>query len=334
MMIEILSLSAEITVGLLIASIIWERSSWVAKAPCASEAPSSKSDSHFRDAHWLFEQSLHLVNLNRELPAESPWLEKHRSKLLSICQDLEASVPSAYSDRLTGLRNQTYIDAMLDRGWESDEPIAGCLAMIDVDQLKAMNSELGMDIGDRLIRALAVKLREDCIVNGIPIRSEGGKFLIYFPSLDVARSRALVEQIRAQMSEVAIEASGDMHKRSLSASLIDINVVHSCDEATRLLTEGIFRAKSEGRNRGYYWNDSSWQPLVGEAIDSDSETLETSAESADPTTRRHRLAIASKGFRNEDGRDWGVDLQHGFSFRRKGRCRTERREFHRAGFDR
>jgi diguanylate cyclase (GGDEF)-like protein len=100
-------------------------------------------------------------------------------------------------DPLTGLPNRLAIDREIEEilADRQRSRAPAVLALIDIDNLAAINSRLGHKIGDRLIAAVGERLRELARPDNVCARIGGGTFaLLTQHSPDVA---AAVERIRA-----------------------------------------------------------------------------------------------------------------------------------------
>ena len=93
---------------------------------------------------------------------------------------LERSYYDAHHDSLTGLYNRRYIvdyiDALHERLIISDEK--AYLLLIDLDHFKTINDSLGHDIGDKLLQAVAKRLKKYSEESHIFARLGGDEFIL------------------------------------------------------------------------------------------------------------------------------------------------------------
>lgn len=104
----------------------------------------------------------------------------------------------AYTDTLTGLPNRTrFMEAFA----ESIGAGEGALLLMDVDRFAAINNALGPEIGDRMLREIAHRLRrivpDACFV----ARLGGDLFAVLVCSVDRPAAGKLVQVMLAQMRE-------------------------------------------------------------------------------------------------------------------------------------
>ncbi|AMO71146.1 GGDEF domain-containing protein [Sphingorhabdus sp. M41] len=101
----------------------------------------------------------------------------------------------AHSDPLTGLANRRAMMNHLqiaERSFASDGS-GFAVALIDLNQFKQVNDNLGHDVGDHLLIEVANRLNQSCTANEIVGRLGGDEFLIFMPDVtlhDQALARA------------------------------------------------------------------------------------------------------------------------------------------------
>lgn len=123
--------------------------------------------------------------------------ERARSLLLDQLDDL------AHHDELTGLANRRAWEAELDRGLararRTGEPVS--VAMVDIDEFKAINDAHGHPGGDALLievaRRWAAVLRPDDVL----ARIGGDEFAVLMPACTEAGAADVIRRLRARMPE-------------------------------------------------------------------------------------------------------------------------------------
>lgn len=128
---------------------------------------------------------------------ENPLLTVDGRNLLS--NNMSAYSQALYRDPLTNAYNRRYYT-------EQSEAFANAegVAMIDVDNFKAVNDTYGHQAGDETLR-LIVRGIIDCIRSSdILIRYGGDEFLLFFPSIpsDIFASR--LEEIRRRVESITV----------------------------------------------------------------------------------------------------------------------------------
>jgi diguanylate cyclase (GGDEF)-like protein len=149
----------------------------------------------------------------------------------------------AYHDSLTGLTNRALFNERLQQALErSDADGMVAVHHIDLDRFKAVNDTLGHHIGDRLLKFIAVRLR-DLIGSSDTISRLGGDEFAIIQTQIAHRSEAatLAERVVAALSEtVAI----DGHHAAVGASPND---GCAADTLVRNADLALYRSKENGR---------------------------------------------------------------------------------------
>ena len=100
-------------------------------------------------------------------------------------------------DPLTGLPGP---DAMAERLASSISAAKGCgVALVEIDQVSRVTAEHGVGIGDRLLKAVALTLRDACSPYQVG-RWGDASFLVLLDHADIATCVAALESARADMA--------------------------------------------------------------------------------------------------------------------------------------
>ncbi|MEZ9057171.1 diguanylate cyclase [Vibrio pelagius] len=115
-----------------------------------------------------------------------------------------------------------------------------CLALIDIDNFKRINDELGHDEGDRVIARVAAILQESLRTTDFVARVGGEEFAILMPHTSLAEARRLLDRLRieVQLSE------GTKVTVSIGYTDLTANSTHSY----KCADIGLYESKSSGRN--------------------------------------------------------------------------------------
>ena len=168
----------------------------------------------------------------------------------------EASLEMAVTDQLTGLYNRRYLashmSAMFDRGFWTGRPLS--MLILDIDYFKKVNDTYGHDTGDKVIQAVAEKIKNS--VRGIDLacRYGGEEFLVAMPDTDINFASVVAERLRKEIEEHTITLNGGRDEVSVTTS-IGISTTESGpkdDTAQKLIKradDALYTAKTGGRNR-------------------------------------------------------------------------------------
>jgi diguanylate cyclase (GGDEF)-like protein len=121
---------------------------------------------------------------------------ERRNDALALAQ--RALHDAAYTDALCGIPNRA---AFLER--LENTPSDGCVAMIDLDELKTINDQLGHGAGDLALASVARCLRERCGPAGTVYRIGGDEFAGIWSGVDAAVVRLRLTAIDGDLAVLA-----------------------------------------------------------------------------------------------------------------------------------
>jgi diguanylate cyclase (GGDEF)-like protein len=157
----------------------------------------------------------------------------------------------AHSDALTGLPNRRLFMDRMQQAINSAKRTNSILAImfIDLDKFKPINDELGHEVGDLILKEVALRLKSSLRESDTAARIGGDEFVVLLPALETSEYvLAVAEKIRLAL-EKPFEAVGK--QLSISCSIgIALYPEHGTD--TQILVKNadaaMYQAKSEGRN--------------------------------------------------------------------------------------
>ena len=142
-----------------------------------------------------------------------PAIGGHVVNLRDVSERKAREAESEYRSRhdpLTGLANrrqaQEHLDAALASGAGSGGARAAGLAVLfgDLDGFKPVNDRLGHAAGDRLLVAVAERLRAETREGDLVARLGGDEFLVVADGRDGPAAEALAERLRAAVAEPVV----------------------------------------------------------------------------------------------------------------------------------
>ncbi|MET0425058.1 MAG: EAL domain-containing protein [Actinoplanes sp.] len=151
----------------------------------------------------------------------------------------------AFTDSLTGLANRALFRERLHRAVTDhpDQPVT--LLLIDLDDFKDVNDELGHSAGDELLTVIADRLRQRVRPNDTLARLGGDEFALMVPGGDVDAT-ALAERLLDDIRGPVRLASRELH---LTASIgIADGRLRQPDELLRNADLAMYAVKRAGRN--------------------------------------------------------------------------------------
>jgi len=164
-------------------------------------------------------------------------LEIERRKAAEHQLEILASV-----DDLTRVANRraffVHVSVLADNGMPS------CVAVIDLDNFKALNDSLGHAAGDDALREFGTLLRTTTPDRAILGRLGGEEFGVVIPDIDCSGAQATLDRLRDALvaSHVPVTASIGVTDWTPASD-------ESIDAALARADVALYRAKQHGRNR-------------------------------------------------------------------------------------
>ena len=190
-------------------------------------------------------------------PLMSRTVERFRSssKFFSdVVQWGENASRRVITDELTGIYNRSFLDDALVSFFEisrsNSKPLA--LFMMDIDDFRTINSELGREAADGIIREFVDIITGVMSRHGIIARYGGDEFSILLPEAGLEKAMDIAEQIRSSVEEHNFGPHLQGRELKITTS-IGISVFpETATELSRfreLADSSLYRAKKEGKNR-------------------------------------------------------------------------------------
>ncbi len=162
----------------------------------------------------------------------------------------------AFHDQLTGLANRALLfdrlTNMISMSARAEEYLA--VILIDLDQFKMLNDTRGHDVGDRLLKTIASRLRASVRACDVVARLGGDEFVVGMTTSAAERNNArtqaaaVCEKIRRAITDpVELEGAPFCTTASIGVSLFQGGRI-TMDDALKQADLAMYRAKSAGRN--------------------------------------------------------------------------------------
>lgn len=185
-----------------------------------------------------------LDRLNRELEAR---VEARTRELQLANQRLEEL---ASIDPLTAVSNRRHFLELaspeISRAKRQGLPLA--VIMLDIDFFKSVNDRFGHEVGDKVLVALAASIRGALRGGDIFARLGGEEFVLMLPGQDFPEAVRLAERLRELIAQNEVPGSGTHITVSAGVAGLE-NDSDEIDDLLRRADRGLYRAKSEGRDR-------------------------------------------------------------------------------------
>lgn len=159
---------------------------------------------------------------------------------------------AATVDPLTALFNRRYFATRIEEEIERARrySLELSLLLIDVDDFKRINDELGHLAGDYLLRQIAEVLKRSVRVFDVCTRFGGEEFAILMPGSGVNNAMIVAERIRARVEQASRDAGPlPAHMRlTVSLGLATLASDANPHELIARADRALYRAKAEGKN--------------------------------------------------------------------------------------
>ena len=171
-------------------------------------------------------------------------------------QLFELTAERAHSDYLTNLWNHGYFQYLLqtelDKAKATKNPLT--LIMIDIDDFKIYNDTLGHQAGDKILRNLAILLRNQSRKMDYTCRYGGEEFTIILPQTDKKEAFLIAERIRMDIQKYPFLNESIFPNKQLTVSLGIATYPQDGLLAADLITtsdKSLYQAKNKGKNNTY-----------------------------------------------------------------------------------
>jgi diguanylate cyclase (GGDEF)-like protein len=167
-----------------------------------------------------------------------------------MIQDRRSLEKKTQSDGLTGLASRPAFDTKLEQlHQQARGGLTSVLMLTDIDHLEEINTQLGPDAGDTLLKQFARQLRDALRQSDVVARLENGRFAVLFPFTDLEKIEPIAERLRARLAEEFDPGSGMPRAFSWSAGLTLVG--QADDAATTVLARAemaLKQARADGGN--------------------------------------------------------------------------------------
>ncbi len=152
----------------------------------------------------------------------------------------------ATHDELTGLANRAVLDRDTAEALAAD-PCGVGVALIDLDNFKIINDDLGHAVGDALLSAVAARISAHVPPGTTVARLGGDEYVLLFPSGRLEEHEATLTRLTEQLRR-PVSACG--HDLVIEASIgLAYAGDGTADELLRRADVAMYEAKSQGRGR-------------------------------------------------------------------------------------
>ncbi|MGX6605307.1 putative bifunctional diguanylate cyclase/phosphodiesterase [Micromonosporaceae bacterium Da 78-11] len=183
--------------------------------------------------------------------------------LLAGIQSQQAELERlAMTDPLTGLANRTRFGTVLAERLAAHRPVT--VLLIDIDDFKMVNDDVGPALGDQLLYQVAQRLRLHSAVQELPARLGGDEFAVLLDADDAAASEDAAARILHALAEPF--RVGEHHL--LAHASLGVAIAgqgDSADEVLRNADIAMYAAKESGKAAWVRFEPKMRQDVVNHA---------------------------------------------------------------------
>jgi diguanylate cyclase (GGDEF)-like protein len=121
--------------------------------------------------------------------------------------------------------------------------------MIDLDRFKSINDNFGHPAGDRLLRSVALFLRQRLRRSDVLARYGGDEMAVILPRTDGATAVRVLDEIREHFSHLRHRVGSRDFTATLSCGVATYPARPSSELLTEAADAALYSAKRAGRNR-------------------------------------------------------------------------------------
>ncbi|MCA1703856.1 MAG: sensor domain-containing diguanylate cyclase, partial [Actinobacteria bacterium] len=171
----------------------------------------------------------------------------HAALAVSNVRLLEQLQVMADTDPLTGIANRLMFDRTLHKEVSRADRSGGTLGLLllDIDHFKALNDTHGHQVGDDVLRQIALALTDHSRSFDTVARYGGEEFVVIVPSAGVEECLEVAERLREEIATLPLAAPVTA---SLGLALYPLHA-DGVDALVRAADDALYVSKKEGRNR-------------------------------------------------------------------------------------
>lgn len=170
-------------------------------------------------------------------------------------REKERLTRKAERDIMTGLYNHATAEDLIDKALDENTGERCCLLIIDLDDLRIINSDLGHPEGDRALRCIAKQLSEQFGEESILGRIGGDEFVALLRGIEgETELSAAVDGFLQGVSRCRIGAGNNRSIHVSVGGAVGLTGEHDFRKLYRQADVALFYTKAHGKNGFYLYN--------------------------------------------------------------------------------
>lgn len=182
----------------------------------------------------------------------SPVMKRNKQERSQMDRRAQNLQKQATTDPLTGMHNRRYFEEAL-KGYLSEFNKIGAtlgLLILDLDHFKNVNDNYGHDVGDMVLKEVALRMRAICREHDVVARLGGEEFALITPYAGMDQLLGVAERYREMVEDLAIKTGNVVIRPTVSIGVAtNENGTTSVDDLFKAADKKLYQAKNAGRNR-------------------------------------------------------------------------------------
>jgi diguanylate cyclase len=172
-------------------------------------------------------------------------------ELAKLHQELDRVSAQARHDPLTGALNRKGLEEAVDREVSSvrrkDTPLS--MALLDIDNFKALNDRLGHATGDEALAHLAAVTRQVMRPQDTLARYGGEEFVVLMPDTALGNGIEAMTRLQRELTKRFFLAGTEKVLITFSAGVAQLAADETGQSAIKRADQAMYLAKRSGKNR-------------------------------------------------------------------------------------
>jgi diguanylate cyclase len=192
-----------------------------------------------------------MLRVSAELEDARRHSSDHEERIRVLERELEHACSQARVDKLTGALNRRGLEqawaAETSRAKRLGSPL--CLAMLDIDNFKALNDRVGHQAGDRALVHLAGVVGRSLRPSDTIARFGGEEFVLLLPHTPLEEAMAVMTRLQRELTRRFFLHNNERLLVTFSAGLTAWRSGEPQEAALERADSALYEAKRAGKNR-------------------------------------------------------------------------------------
>ncbi|MCB1386777.1 MAG: GGDEF domain-containing protein [Nitratireductor sp.] len=200
----------------------------------------------------IYALGMMMVALTFSILVMTPFVRRNTQERSQMDKRAQTFMTQANTDPLTGMHNRRYFERAL-QGYLSEFNAVDAtlgLLILDLDHFKSVNDNYGHDVGDLVLKEVALRLRAISREHDIVARLGGEEFAVITPYANREQLLGVAERYRKMIEALSIRHANILIRPTVSIGVAtNEGKLDSCDDLFKSADLKLYQAKNAGRNR-------------------------------------------------------------------------------------